>query len=161
MKQQDEIAKTKDKIVTARARLLAAVDGLQAEAWDWRPGDGRWSARQTLAHVGSAQWDHLQVAQRLIAGEPVTLSDFDLDAWNAAQVAKRASWPVAQLLADLEAAHLQTLCFLASLDAQKLSITGTHPALGEVSVGQVLRVIALHDSLHRRDVVQLVREMNR
>lgn len=146
--------------MTARAKLLSAVDGLDGVAWDWRPADGRWSVRQTLAHVGSAQWDHLQVAHGLIAGEPTDLANFELDAWNAAQVAKRAGWSVARVLADLEAAQQETIHFLASLDAEMLSITGTHPALGEVSVGQVLRVIALHDTLHRRDVVQLLREMD-
>jgi uncharacterized damage-inducible protein DinB len=157
----DEIVKIKDRVTMARAKLLVAVGGLDAVAWEWQPGDGRWSVRLTLAHVGSAQWSHLEVVRRLIAREPVAVPDFELDAWNLAQVAKRADWTVAQVLADLETAHQETLAFLDSLDDEKLDIVGSHPALGEISVGQVFRVIALHDSLHRRDIVQLLREMGK
>lgn len=157
----DEISRIRDKVAAARAKLLAAVDGLDDAAWEWRPEDGRWSVRLTLAHVGSAQWSHLEVTRHLIAGEPLDLRGFDLDTWNAAHVAKRADWSVIQVLADLEAAQQETLSFLDHLDAEKLDISGPHPALGEVTVGQVLRVIALHDSLHRRDVLQLRRDMGK
>lgn len=155
----DGITQIEAKIVTARAKLLATVEGIDERAWEWRPGEGRWSVRLTLAHVGSAQWSHLEVAQRLVAGEPVDLPGFELDAWNNAQVAKRADWPAEKILADLEAAQQATLTFLKGLDAAKLAITGAHPALGEVSVGQVLRIISVHDGMHRRDVLCLLREM--
>lgn len=88
----DEIAKIKDSIVAARAKLLATTDDLDEGAWEWRPGDGRWSIQMTLAHVGRAQWGHVEVARRLVAGRPLELSNFDLDAWNTAEVAKRADW---------------------------------------------------------------------
>ena len=151
--------KIEDRLMAARARLLAAVEGLDGAAWEWRPGDGRWSVRLTLAHVGAAQWSHLEVARRFAAGETVEIPDFDLDAWNASMVAGRADWPVDRVMADLEAAHQATLAFLGSLDAEQLAIKGSHPALGEMSVGQVLRVIALHDNMHRRDIIRLRDEM--
>jgi uncharacterized damage-inducible protein DinB len=155
----DEIAKIERKIVAARARLLETVERLDEAAWEWRPGDERWSVRLTLAHVGAAQWSHLEVARRLVAGEPVDIPGFELDAWNNAQVAKRHDWPVERVLADLEAAQGATLAFLAGLSIEELDITGRHPALGEVSVRQVLRVVAVHDGMHRRDVLNLLREM--
>ena len=81
--EKQEVAK---RITGARAKLLAMVEGLEAADWEWRPGDGRWSVRLTLAHVGEAQWSHLEAARRAIAGEPIDLPDFDLEAWNAAAV---------------------------------------------------------------------------
>ena len=157
----DEIKKIEGKVLAARSRLLAAAEGLDNEGWEWRPDDNAWSVRLTLAHVGSAQWDHLQVVRRLIAGEPTALPDFDLDTWNAAAVEQRAEWPVAQVLADLEAAQEATVALLHSLDDQALAVTGTHPALGEVSVQQVLRIIPLHDNLHQRDIRKLRKAMDR
>ena len=74
-------------------------------------------------------------------------------------MAKRAEWSVEQVLADLHAAQEATFEFLEGLDAEGLAATGAHPALGEMSVGQILRVIGLHDNLHRRDLVQLRQEM--
>lgn len=157
--QMEEITKIETKIVTARASLLATVEGIDKGVWEWCPGEGRWSVRLILAHVGSAQWSHLEVAQRLVAGEPVEMPGFELDAWNNTQVAARVDWPVEKILADMEAAQQATLAFLKGLDAEKLAITGAHPALGEVSVGKVLRIISLHDGMHRRDVLSLLREM--
>lgn len=156
----DEVQKIKDKLTAARGKLLVVVEGLDRAQWDWQPDDGRWSVRLTLAHVGSAQWSHLEVARRLAAGETVDLPDFDLDAWNEANVAERADWSVDQVLADLEAAQQASFAFLDGLDAETLARTGAHPALGEMSVGQVIRVIGLHDGLHRRDLLRLLEEMD-
>jgi uncharacterized damage-inducible protein DinB len=155
----DEIARIHKRIVASRTKLLTAVDGLDEAAWEWRPEEGRWSVRLTLAHLGSAQWSHLEVVRRLLDGEPLDLPAFDLDDWNATQVARRADWSVVQILADLEAAQQATLDLLEGMDVQDLDTNGIHPALGEVSVGQVLRVVSVHDGMHRRDVVQLLREM--
>jgi uncharacterized damage-inducible protein DinB len=157
----DEAKKIKEKLAAARDKLLAAVEGLDRAHWDWQPDDGRWSVRLTLAHVGSAQWSHLEVARRLAVGETVDLPGFELDAWNEAQVSERADWSVDQVLADLKTAQQASFAFLDELDAETLARTGAHPALGEMSVGQVIRVIGLHDSLHRRDLLRLLEEMDR
>lgn len=154
-----EIEKIENKVVAGRARLLASVEALHATEWDWQPRDGRWSVRLTLAHVGSAQRSHLEVAERLVSGKTLDMPDFELDTWNEAAVADRAHWSVSQVLADLDAAQQETLAFLRAIDAEKLSITGLHPALGEVTVGQVLRIIPIHDNMHRRDILGLLAEM--
>ena len=156
MSEKEKIGK---RLVKARAALLAAVEGLDAAEWEWRPDDGRWSVRLTLAHVAAAQWSHLEVAQRLVAGQPVEIPGFDLDRWNEAEVARRQDWPVDRVLADLEAAQQATLAFLDEVEAGGLAASDTHPALGEVSVGQVLRIVAVHDNMHRRDVAKLLDEM--
>jgi uncharacterized damage-inducible protein DinB len=156
----DRIRQIGDKMTSARGKLLTAVEGLDEAAWDWQPGDGRWSVRLTLAHVGSAHWSHLEVARSLVAGETIDLPGFELDEWNESRVAERADWSHPKILADLKAAQDATLALMAGLDAKDLETRGVHPALGEVSAGQVLRVIALHDSLHRRDILKLLREMS-
>jgi hypothetical protein len=157
----DETKKIEDKILAARTRLLAAAEGLDSQGWEWRPDEDTWSVRLTLAHVGSAHWDHLQVARRLIAGEPTDLPDFDLDSWNAAAVEQRAAWTVDQVLADLDAAQEATLDLLHSLEEGALDLTGAHPAWGETSLRQVLRIIPLHDSMHRRDILKLRKAMEK
>lgn len=155
----DETQRIKDKLAAARLKLLEATAGLTEEEWEWQPGDGRWSIRLTLAHVGSAQWSHLEVARHLAVGEPVEIPGFDLDVWNEAAVAQRLDWSSEQVLADLAAAQEATFALLEGLDAPMLEGRGSHPALGEVTAGQVLRIIGLHDNLHRRDVLQLRQEM--
>jgi uncharacterized damage-inducible protein DinB len=156
----DQVQQITEKLASARAKLLASVEGLDEAAWGWQPTDGRWSVRLTLAHVGSAHWSHLEVARRVAEGKTVDLPGFELDEWNEARVAERAGWTTEQVLADLQAAQQATSVFMANLDAETLEARGTHPVLGEVSVGQALRIIALHDSLHRREILRLLREMD-
>jgi uncharacterized damage-inducible protein DinB len=157
--QAAEISKLENRLSVSRARLLASVADLDEPAWEWRPEDGRWSIRLTLAHVGIAHWGHLDVARHLAARLPVGLPQFDLDAWNEARVAERATWSRARILADMEQAQQETLSFVRSLEPGQLALTGAHPVLGETTVGQVLKIIAFHDGLHRRDVLRLLREM--
>lgn len=156
----DEAQRIKDKLAAARLKLLEATDGLTGDGWAWQPSDGRWSIRLTLAHVGSAHWDHLEVARSVATGTEIEIPGFDLDAWNEAAVMQRLDWSVNQVLADLAAAEEATFAFLDGLDSQALERRGSHPALGEVTVDQVLRIIGLHDHLHRRDVLQLRQEMD-
>lgn len=157
----DEIGKIKEKVTASRARLLAEVAGLQEPQWGWRPAHDRWSARQTLSHVGSAERSHLRVAHSILSGTAIDLPGFDLNTWNAGQVAKRDGWALDKVLAELHGAHEETLAFLEDLDAEKLTMAGTHPALGKVSVGLVLRIVALHDSMHRRDIARLRSEIRK
>ena len=43
-----------------------------------------------LAHVGSAERSHIQVAHSIVSGTPhIDLRGFDPDAWNVAQVTRR------------------------------------------------------------------------
>ena len=156
----DQVQQIEEMMASARGKLLASVEGLGEAAWDWQPADGRWSVRLTLAHVGSAHWSHLEVARRVAEGKTVDLPGFELDEWNEARVAERAGRTTEQVLADLQAAQQATSVFMADLDAETLEALGAHPALGEVSVGQALRIIALHDSLHRREILKLRREMD-
>jgi uncharacterized damage-inducible protein DinB len=157
----DEIRKIREKIEKARAQLLSAVEDLDAATWEWQPCDGRWSIRLTMAHVASAQWSHLAFAQRAATGEETRIPGFDLDAWNAAHVAERADWPIERILGDLQSAQERTLAFLDGIDTASLDRAGSHPALGQVTVGQALRVIAVHEGMHRRDIVKLLDEMRR
>ena len=43
----------------------------------------------------------------------------------------------------------------------KLDRAAAKPDQGQINVGQVLRVIAVHDALHRRDILQLLKEVDR
>ena len=72
-----EVARIRDKLLASRAALLAAVEGLDDREWEWRPNQERWSVRQTLAHVGSAERSHLQVARAFVSGEAIAIAGFD------------------------------------------------------------------------------------
>jgi hypothetical protein len=92
-------------------------------------------------------------------GESVDIPGFDLDGWNASQIEERDDWTIDRILQSLEAGQREAFAFLGELDDERLAIAGSHPALGKATVSQVLRIIALHDEIHRRDIAKLKAEM--
>ena len=40
-----ELSKIEARIVASRAKLLAAVEGIDKGAWEWLPDEDRWSVR--------------------------------------------------------------------------------------------------------------------
>ena len=56
-----------DKLAAARPDILQTIEGLEEGALTWQPGDGRWSTKETLAHLASAEGSHRQVAQTIAA----------------------------------------------------------------------------------------------
>ncbi len=106
-----------DKLESTRAAVLQTIQKLDEAALNWTPGDGRWSIRQTLAHLAEVEGSHLRIAQAIAAGETVELPGFDLDAWNAAAVAARQDRSTAELLTEMAANRERTLATIMDLDA--------------------------------------------
>ncbi|HID64917.1 MAG TPA: DinB family protein [Anaerolineae bacterium] len=104
--------------------------------------------KETLAHLASAEGSHRQVAQAIAAGQTVDVPDFDLDAWNAAQVAKRRQRSIDEILEEMAVERQRTLNALQDLENEALDRQGLHPALGEITELKVFRIIPIHERWH-------------
>jgi uncharacterized damage-inducible protein DinB len=147
-----------DKLAATREEMLQAIQGLEEGALTWKPGDDRWSIKETLAHLASAEGSHRQVAQAIAAGQTVDVPDFDLDAWNAARVAERRQRSTDEILEEMAAERQRTLSALQDLEDEALDGQGLHPALGETTVLKVFRIIPIHERWHLKDINQLLEE---
>lgn len=140
------------KMQATRAELLALVEGLDEAALTRRPPDGGWTVRETLAHLVDAERAHRRFVGAALADQPVRLAGFDLDRWNAEHVARRAGQSVAEILADLRAEREATLALLPTIPADGWEKRCEHPALGETSVLQVVRIIGIHERMHMKEM---------
>ena len=147
-----------DKLAAAREEILQTIEGLDEEALTWQPGDSRWPIKETLAHLASAEGSHRQVAQAIAAGQTVDVPDFDLDAWNAAQVAERRQQSIDEILEEMAAERQHTLSALQDLEGEAFDRPGLHPALGETTVFKIFRIIPIHERWHLKDIKQLLEE---
>jgi uncharacterized damage-inducible protein DinB len=147
-----------DKLAVAREEILQTMEGLDEGALTWQPGDGRCSIKETLAHLASAEGSHRQVAQAIAAGQTWDVPDFDLDTWNASQVAKRRQRSIDEILEEMAAERQRTLSALQDLEGEALDRQGLHPILGETTVLKVFRIIPIHERWHLKDIKQLLEE---
>jgi hypothetical protein len=137
-----------------RQALLALIEGLDEAASNWWSPEGGWSTRETLAHLVDAERAHRRFVEAVLAGQPVHLEGFDLDRWNEEHVVRRAHQPVAEILAALHAERQATLDLLPTIPDDAWERRAIHPALGEVSVYQVIRIIGVHERQHLQEIRQ-------
>jgi uncharacterized protein (TIGR03083 family) len=141
-----------DRLNKSRARLLAAIESLTESDLD-RPAAGDWTIRQILSHLITSEEDHRRVAEVILCGEIERLPrEFALDEHNARRLAELGRLDRDALLAALAEQRAQTVRLLESLDEPALERRGPHPALGDMSVGDILRIIAVHEARHLRDI---------
>lgn len=142
-----------DKITKARQRLLDTVAELTEEEMAQAP-EGEWSIREILHHIGIGEDANVKLAQRALAGNPVTMDDFELDRWNVEQVSQYTDQPAGEALQRMQSVRQRTLDTLRSLSDDDLTTTLDHPGWGEMTVGQLFRALGTHDLMHRRDILK-------
>ncbi|MFQ6058123.1 MAG: DinB family protein [Anaerolineae bacterium] len=150
----------RQKLTAEREALLASLAGLSEAKLDQRFEDveGWTSVGDILRHLAGAERGMLTVAQRCARGKPPPdYTGFDLDRYNARQVEKRAAQSVAQTLDEMAASRAELLNFLDGLTEAQLAMPARHPIFGDVTVGQLLRIIASHEGMHRKDIRKLLR----
>ena len=147
------MAETLPKMTKLHAQFMAYAAGLSTEAANEPIGDGQWSRRAIVGHLVDAERAHRRFIEAVAAGNPPAKPEnFDLDAWNASRVAKRAAQTLAELLAAFDAERAETLRVLEQLPPDAWDKQGYHPALGEMTVEQVARIIGLHERMHLKEM---------
>jgi uncharacterized damage-inducible protein DinB len=138
------------------ATLTALLRGLP-EVWtNSKEGADTWSAYDVVGHLLYGEETDWIVRTRIIleAGEGHPFESFD----RTAMFEKYQGYSLIQLLEAFAEARAQNL---ATLDAwhftpRQLSLTGTHPALGTVTLSQLLATWVAHDFNHIGQIVEVM-----
>jgi uncharacterized damage-inducible protein DinB len=138
------------------ATLMALLRGQPAGWTTGTEGPDTWSARDVVGHLlygDEANWI-ARARMILEAGESRPFGAFN----RTAMFEKYADFALDDLLAAFERERAASL---ATLDAmgitpEKLSLTGTHPALGTVTLGQLLASWVVHDLNHTGQIVEVM-----
>lgn len=138
------------------ATLTALLRGLP-EAWTTSTeGADTWSAYDVVGHLLNAEETDWAARTRIILehGE-----QRPFDAVNrAAMFDKYRGYSVDQLLAAFEQVRAQNLATLSEwhITPEQLSLKGTHPALGSVTLSQLLATWVVHDLNHIGQIVEVM-----
>jgi hypothetical protein len=115
-----------------------------------------WTVQALLAHFVSAEEALLRVAQDITAGGPGAPEGFDYDAFNAAEQERLAALSPEQLLADMKIARQRTIEWLTGLQEADLDQIGRHPALGEITLEDLINSIYGHQLMHMRELMPIL-----
>jgi hypothetical protein len=135
---------------------LAAVSAELPEALLRRPErPGKWSIVQVIAHLADSDLVTGYRLRMVIAHPGTPILGYDQDRW--AQELRYAEAPLAETLDQLGALRRANLRLLRSLDDERLDRAGMHAERGRESVRQLMRLMAGHDLVHRRQIERIRR----
>jgi uncharacterized damage-inducible protein DinB len=138
------------------ATLTALLRGLPEEWTKSNAGPNTWSAYDVVGHLLHAEETDWIPRARIILehGETRPFDSFD----RAAMFEKYQGYSLDQLLAAFEQARAQSLATLDEwrLTPEQLALKGTHPALGAVTLSQLLVTWVVHDLNHIGQIVEVM-----
>jgi uncharacterized damage-inducible protein DinB len=148
-----------DEITAVLERTPGALRAWLADlpaAWlDANEGPGTFSPRDVLGHlIHGEKTDWMPRVRRILeSGESVPFDPFDREGFrNAPGVSS------GDLLEDFESRRTANIAAMRSLalTPDQLSLKGMHPALGAVTLGQLLATWAVHDLNHMGQIARVM-----
>jgi len=146
------------RLERARTKLFEAVTGLTEEQMRRRPRHGDWSVAEVMAHL--PVWERRMLSEadalRQTAGGRII---FPSQAEREDAAARGRVLPPPGIVHDLIAARWDTLRFLERLPARDLGRSGRHEERGDLTVAQLLSIIATHEEEQAAEIRRVREEL--
>ena len=156
--ERDATIEIRDRLTESRLATLSLIQDLNQQAVERRPWPDAWSIKDHVTHLIAVEEAVIAFACRLLTEERPVADAYNVDAWNARQLAMRADLTWAETLAELADSRARLLALLAKVPATALSNTGSHPVWGDpITLTSVLRVPYRHERGHRDEIEALIK----
>lgn len=114
--------------------------------------DQKWQIKDVLAHFVSAEKSFQFLCENIRNGGQGTPDDFSINEFNNSQVKKMKNIVPADLIDLFRETRAYTVNWIKGVSERDLILTGRHPAMGDASLGEMIRMIYLHNQMHMRDL---------
>ena len=146
----DRTAELIDALEQTTAQISHLLESVADEP-DWRPNDEHWSFRHIAAHLEACQTECVLVRVRQIAaGASPKFEFYDNDGWDFSDRDLRRS------VREWRGSRDRVFEFVRLLSSERLSLTGSHRAFGQITVLDYLKVDLDHDREHLADLNQML-----
>lgn len=177
----NSVADIYDSLERARARLRRTLDGLSAEAEDFRPAPESWTIAEIVEHLSLVEGQISRLMSKVVArveadggasagdgAQRTPLVDFAPlaaraeEKFNAPETARpKGGVRVEESLARLGASSDAIRALRPRVESLDLSATRLpHPAFGQLDFYQWLAVLGIHEERHRRQIEAVKDTMN-
>ncbi len=142
------------KLERNKSLVLRTFANVQPGGWGTAVSDkpGSWTLRELLAHFVSSERMLLKLSKDVAGGGRGAPLGFDYDAFNKEEQEAYQSYKPEELLRMFGEARDSTLAWMGGLVEGALDRKGNHPALGEVTLEDLLSAIHGHILLHIREL---------
>ena len=155
------LPRTIDTLERTPPTLRTLLTGLDPALTQANYGEGTWSAYEVVSHLIVGEREDWIPRARIILDHGTT-RPFDPFPHDAA-IHPSCGRPLEDLLDEfttLRGANLQALRAM-QLSPDQLTLKGTHPALGQVTLAQLLATWATHDLHHTRQICRALAYQSR
>lgn len=156
MKPLAEVTEAIEVLERTPALLDGWLVGLSPEWLDAREGEGTWSPLEVVGHLThneEADWmTRLEIV--LVHGEAQSFEPHEREGFRT----RFPDWPLERLLPRFSTARRENLDKLRDLNLRPVDLnrTGMHPALGRVTVKQLLAGWVVHDLTHVAQIARVL-----
>jgi len=133
--------------------LTDALATVPAEAIQWRPGPGKWSAHEVIVHCADSETNSHMRIRYLVAETNTTIVGYDEAHW--ANVMDYHAHPLPLALATIAAVRANTVPLLCRMTAKDWARMGRHTQSGVYGAEDWLRTYAEHLETHTRQIERI------
>lgn len=158
-----------ENLTKAQTAFLSAADAVGPEEWKTRPGEGRWSAAELVAHLISVEKGVIEKADRVSQKPPRRVPLYKrfhlpMRLVESRLVRRKSPVPVMpeslhekeEMLAELRAARERSLAFLEETRHRELGVyLWKHPALGMLNTYSWIQFLAAHENRHTKQMQEI------
>ena len=115
-----------------------------------------WKIKDVLAHLVSAEKNFLELFKNIKSIGGGSPEGFEINRFNNSQVKAMKTYKTSDLLTSFLKARSKMSEWVAQLNIEDLEIKGIHPAMGEVKLGEMIKMVYLHNIMHQRDIKEIL-----
>jgi hypothetical protein len=134
--------------------IEARVRGVSADALRQPEAPGRWSVTEVVQHLADSELVLGFRARMILSEDRPPLQGYDQDKW--ASLFRYADVPPDRALEQLRVLRGANLAVLTPLGPAELAREGMHSERGPESLGHLLKLMAAHDLVHRRQIERIL-----
>ncbi len=146
------------KLENERAKLLRVIESAnedQRRALIYEEG---WNLYDLVSHLAASEKENVRFLRQLLSENGARHRTLEtvksLDEWNAHAVGKRADKSWDERVAELAEARQITVQTIDAITPDEFAHVGTHAVWGQKSVEGLLKILYLHDIMHRNDIAR-------
>jgi uncharacterized damage-inducible protein DinB len=134
------------RLKTQHLAITEIVKHIDEQRINHQPGPGKWSIKDNVAHLVSYQPVFIGRVHQMLKGDTPVFNAYRAD--DEADFIEACSWSVNDLLSKLNGNRRQILELITNLPDGQLSLKGTHPKYGTLTVTEWTEFFLLHEAHH-------------